>query len=443
MKRIFKDHNFLSLATNGASAAFGLVTFMLLARFYSTESFGLWVLYLTSFSFVEMLKAGIIHTALVKFLSGKEGKEYKGLIGSSWVLSLLLSTPIILIIHGSYLLFADQIASVGLLLFFKWYPLLSIIILPFNYGNWVQQARLKFGRILLLRILNPSLFLVLVLGNLVWQLDIEGVVLLHLSAYAFASLFTILKGWSGVSYIRLVSKAHLSKLFHFGKYSLGTLLGTNLLKSADALLIGFFLGPAYAALYSIPVRLTEMIEIPLRGLVSAALPRLAKASNANDTARVRQIFYEYAGVLTLIFIPFMILAFVFAEELVLIAGGEKYLVSADIFRIFTIYGLFLSIDRFTGVTLDAINKPNYNLVKVILMASANAIGDLVVILFIGELWAVAMITILNVITGVVIGWWFLNGEMKIRLSVLLRTGWQMLHQLLASRLSPTVHKSKA
>jgi hypothetical protein len=75
----------------------------------------------------------------------------------------------------------------------------------------------------------------------------------------------------------------------------------------------------------------------------------------------------------------MIFSFFFAEEFVTFIGGEQYAVTAGIFQVFCLYGMLLPLDRFTGVALDAVNKPKQNFIKVIYMASANIIGDTLVV----------------------------------------------------------------
>ena len=74
-----------------------------------------------------------------------------------------------------------------------------------------------------------------------------------------------------------------------------------------------------------------------------------------------------------------------------------------IFRIFTLYTLFLPYDRFTGVLLDSINKPKLNLYKVIVMAVANVIGDVVGVFIFNSLEVVAIVTVVFTIIGSLMG----------------------------------------
>ncbi|MEA3445073.1 MAG: polysaccharide biosynthesis C-terminal domain-containing protein, partial [Bacteroidota bacterium] len=137
----------------------------------------------------------------------------------------------------------------------------------------------------------------------------------------------------------------------------------------------------------------------------------------------------YSGVLTILFLPLMLILFVFANELVGFLGGAEYssLVSpVNVFRIFLIYGMVLTIDRFSGVTLDCINKPRSNLIKVIYMALANIIGDILAILIFRTLEAVAVVTIINSLVGVLVGYYFLNKELVINFAQIPKKGWQFI-----------------
>lgn len=82
LAKIFKNHNFLSLANNGLVAVFGFFSFIILVRSLETNEFGEWVLFITSLNFLDMLRFGITRTAIVRFLSGADDKEGKHLLGS-------------------------------------------------------------------------------------------------------------------------------------------------------------------------------------------------------------------------------------------------------------------------------------------------------------------------------------------------------------------------
>ena len=201
------------------------------------------------------------------------------------------------------------------------------------------------------------------------------------------------------------------------------------------------------ALYSIPLKLTEIMEIPVRSIAMTVFPKMSKASIEGNKELVIKLFHQNVGGLTFLLIPILVVSFIFAEDLVLILGGEEYIETASVFRIFCFYGLLLPIDRFIGVTLDSINMPKQNFIKVIYMTISNIIGDAIAVFgfyyifmalsvftlitigytnpesvissasmftTIAILNMVAFITIVFTVIGIVIGGFYLKRELNIK-----------------------------
>lgn len=232
-------------------------------------------------------------------------------------------------------------------------------------------------------------------------------------------------GWDGLKHIKKASAETNKILLHFGKYTTFTLVGTNLLRSADTLIISLSpLGNAAVALYSIPLKLTELQQIPLRSFAATAFPKMSKASLLGKVTEVRDLFYTYAGAISYLFIFVSLFTFVFADLFVLIIAGKQYLQTdpvtgfnvVSIVRVFSIYGLLLPIDRMTGIGLDSINKPNINALKVFFMVIANIAGDIIAIFIFKSLILVAVSSILFTLLGIWVGMYFLNKELSLHFS---------------------------
>ncbi|MCK5820641.1 MAG: oligosaccharide flippase family protein [Bacteroidales bacterium] len=421
---LLKSDNSLSLVGNLVFAFLGFANIFLLARSYPTDIFGEWVIYLSGMALVEMIRKGITSTPLVRFLAGSSNhNERQQIIGASWVMSIAVTLIIVLLLLPIYMIFQDPIDNKGFGLFFKWYPLLAVVILPLNTGLSILQADRKFGSILSLRFVNMFFFFVFLVLNFFWlQLSIVYIVWVHIAAHLLASLFAISRKWSGFRSLPHTTRKSLKTQLNFGKFSLGTLIGSNLLKSSDTFIIGIMLAEPQVAFYSIPLKLIEIVEIPMRSFVAVAFPRMSKASREGNLTEVRSVFYQYTGIVSLLFIPMVAFLYLVANPLVILLGGPEYASSSAIFKIFLIYALLLPLDRFSGISLDAINKPNLNMIKVFFMASANIIGDIIAIYYFKSLEAVATVTIVNVLVGVLVGNWYLKKELGIKVSKIYPSG---------------------
>jgi O-antigen/teichoic acid export membrane protein len=399
---------------------FGFAGFALLVRSFPPEEFGRWVLYIASAALVDMFRFGITTTAIIRFLSGSKDEEWQKLVGSFILIVLLATLGITLVIWGCQIAFPSPIAHAGYDLFFLWYPLMMLTNLPFNTATVILQSELQFGKILLINsIYSIGFFFVVLVNFLFFRMGLTQVVLAQITINIVASGICLAKGWDGLKYLRKATRATNKVLLDFGKYTTFTLIGTNLLRSADTLIISLSpLGTAAVALYSIPMKLVELQQIPLRSFAATAFPKMSKESLLGRVQEVRSLFYTYAGAMTYLFAGISVITFVFAEYLVMILGGHQYLgtdpatgaSTVMIVRIFSIYGLLLPIERMTGIGLDSVNRPDRNFQKVLYMTITNVIGDLIAVFVFKSLAAVAIGSVLFTILGIWIGSYFLDKE---------------------------------
>ena len=423
IKKLIREDNFLSLTGNLTIAFFGFAGFALLARTFKVDIFGQWVLYISSGTFIEMFRFGITNTAIIRYLSGVDKDDRLKFIGSNALIGLVATIFIASVLWICHLLFTVPIRNAGYELFFTWYPLLAFVNLPYHSALVILQADRNFGKILLIKMLNSGgFFIVLLFNYLFFNLPLMYLIWAQLLITILSSLLCITNGWDGLRHIRKATRRTNKVLLDFGKYTTFTLIGTNLLRSADTLIISLSpMGTAAVALYSIPMKLTELQQIPLRSFVATAFPKMSKASIHGKIEEVKSVFYSYSGAMTYLFIFISIVTFVFADFFVLILGGSQYIGTdpitgvntANIVRIFSFYGLLLPIDRMTGVGLDSINRPDRNLIKVMIMVIANVIGDLIAIFVFKSLPLLAVASIVFSAIGVFVGYYFLNKELQL------------------------------
>jgi len=451
IRKITREANFLSLAGNLTISFFGFAGFALLARTFPVDAFGQWVLYISSGTFIEMFRFGITNTAIIRYLSGVDSEDKVKFVGSNGLIGLVATIFISSILWICHLLFPVPIKNAGYELFFTWYPLLAFVNLPLNTALVIMQADQKFGKILLVKSMNSGgFFMVLLLNYLFFDMSLTHLVWVQVVITLLTSIVCMVNGWDGLRHIRKATRRTNKVLLDFGKYTTFTLIGTNLLRSADTLIISLSpMGTAAVALYSIPMKLTELQQIPLRSFVATAFPKMSKASIQGKIDEVRSVFYAYSGAMTYLFIFISLITFVFADFFVLILGGSQYMGTdpvtgvntASIVRIFSLYGLLLPLDRMTGVGLDSINRPDWNFLKVLIMVIANVAGDLIAVFIFKSLPMVAVASILFTAIGVWVGYRYLKKKLQLEQKLVFTAGIkfykEMFLKLKNSLLRPT------
>jgi O-antigen/teichoic acid export membrane protein len=446
IKKIITGKNFLSLAGNFISALLGFLTFVILVRSINTDQFGEWVLFITAATLADLLRFGVTRVALTRYLSGTDGLERKKYIGSAWFIGLVSIGLISALLYPILLLLPDYIYRSGFRLFFIWYPVLALSNLGWGNAMSILQADEKFGKILFVRmIFMGSYLLYLILNYLFFHMNVEWIIIWYILTNVLTSLVCTIYNWDGSRYIFHATRETNKITLQYGKYSMGTSIGSSLLKSADTFIIGLspFLGTTGVALYSIPVKFTEVIEIILRSFTATAFPQMSKASIENKPDDFRKVFYAYSGALTILLIPIGVISALVARDFVILLGGSQY---ADysvglgiIMQMFIIFSLLLPIDRFTGIGLDSINKPDKNFLKTMIMMSANIIGDIIAVFLIHFLFpSLSMVTILIFVSigsiafqliGLTTGFYLLNKEIPLKFSLIFTEGWLFYKEL--------------
>ncbi|MFK2821139.1 oligosaccharide flippase family protein [Flavobacteriaceae sp. LMIT009] len=431
LNSIIREDNFLSLSGNLITAILGFASFALLARSLNSHEFAKWVLFISGGSLVEMLRYGITNNGLVRFLSGAATQDKDKLIGANVLISLFATLVIAFILIITKILFRDVINNSAYSLFFNWYPILAFVNLPINNALVVHQAKMNYDKILLIKSLNTGLFFSFLITNYLFlKHSILVIIIAYLIANAFVSLLCIIKSWDGIKLINKTTKNSLKTLLNFGKYSTFTLIGTNLLRNADILIISLSpFGSEAVAIFSIPLKLTEIQQIPLRSFTATAYPKMSKACLDGRIKKVKDLFDAYSGALVYLFFAVSIVTFVFAEAFVILISGNQYLQATStgidivlIVRILSVYGLLLPLDRMTGIALDSINRPNINALKVSIMLIANILGDFVAIYLFNSIEMVAVSTLVFTILGILIGSHFLNKRFNVSMVEIFKRG---------------------
>lgn len=438
-----KNKHFLSLAGNAIMSLFGLLLIAVLYRSLSVAELGMWIFFQSTVLLIDTFRSGFLTTAFIKFYAGTEKKRADEVMGSAWFIAMAI-TAIFILLNIPAFLFIKIVHDPGLLLFLKWFGLTFICTLPSFMATCKVQAEQRFDRLLYIRFVSQTLFIGSIVLLIVFKLNnLQNIIYANLAAALVTSLFTIVTGYSGIRSIGKRTRKGIAELFHFGKYSVGTTLSANLFRTSDTFIINFLLGPAPLAIYNLGQRLMEVIEIPLRSFAATAMPSLSAAYNQDKRTEVIYILEKYAGMLTVALVPVCILSLLFADIPISIIGGGKYAgtEAANVFRLFITFALLFPADRFLALTLDVIHQPRINFIKVLVMLAANIAGDFAGIYILGNIYGVAITTVIPTLIGVLVGYFALRRYMPFPFWEMYTTGYREVKDLAVKTLRKKVGKA--
>lgn len=230
----------------------------------------------------------------------------------------------------------------------------------------------------------------------------------------------IVVGWDGIRFIGSANRTIIKSILQFGKYSTASSVGSSLLRSSDTIILSMapFLGVEAIAIYAIPLKFVEVVEIPLRSFTATAFPKLSKSLiKTNDG--FKKMLFNYTFWSTVVLFPVVAVLILFPKFFLQLIGGPEYFDSLHtqqaILYIICIYILLLPLDRYSGVALFAIDKPKLNFYKIMLMLIANLVFDYLAVFVFNSLIYVALATLIFTLIGVFIGWYMLSHEMNTQL----------------------------
>ena len=451
LSRLARNRHVLSLAGRGLTAACGVLTFFLLARVLGPGGLGAWILYLATGTFVHMCRRGLVKTGLVRALAGMPAGERAPVLGAGWALALLLTGLAAAGVGAGSALFP---VPAGFDLFAAWFPVLVGATLPVHVATWIAEADDRFDRVFVLNALQGLLFPLLLVGRTAWTvftgepaaLSVAGIwaaarsavtiqtaAFLHVLALGGASALALSLGWARLGSLSRAGRDAFWDLVQFGRYSVGTLLGTHLLTRSDTYLLGVLVGPTAVGVYGVAQKAVRLVLVPLQAFSATAYPSLVRHTEASAAA-VSRYAHRWTLLLTLGLIPVLVVLAVGAETVVTCLGGPSYAGSAPVLQWFVLYLALAPADRMIGMLFDSIGTPQRNLMKVGVMIAVNVAGDAAVLLAGGSVAGVAAVTTLTMTAGLVAGDRLLPPSLRFRVR---------RFRAAAGRLRTRVHRAAA
>jgi O-antigen/teichoic acid export membrane protein len=418
-----QNRHFHSLLGNLVTAFLSLLSYAILLRILPPSEFGEWVLCLSTFNILDQIRTALLQSGIIKFYAGADELTARNVSGAAWYISILL-TAIYLLLSLAVLATAYSHLNDTWRFFLSWLGWLTVISIPFNIASWILQAKHLFNKITHIRLLQNGCYLLFIcLLHYTGHATVHNVLYSYAAGLAVTSIYCLVCGWTEVRTLAVRSRERIRELFHYGRVIVGSMVFSAFISYSDNFLLRAFLSPTAVAIYSLPQKFMEAIEIILRSFIATAQPTLSAAANRGDKRAVMITFCKYTGLVTLMILPLILLLVAFTHPLIVIlAKKEVYLGATDVVRIFLISAILWPLDRFLGVTLDMINRPLINFYKTLLKLAVNVTASCTLLYFFREPWGAAVASTLNVIAGAVFGYFFLRKFVPFQLADIWRYG---------------------
>lgn len=355
----------LSFGERFAQLLFGFGGLWMLLRIWSVADFGLWVIFLSVTSIVELARIGLLQNALVKYLStaGDDG-IYRRISSASLVMNVLLGLAVGLLMTGLAWPVSRLMGSQDLLKMLPIYGLTTLFFIPMHQANFTQQANLDFRGIFYGNITNRGTFFLFIAAGFFGWLELSPLRLawVQVLTTGLGAVLSTRVARPYLRFARLIDWGWVRQLFAYGKYVCGTNLGTMLFKSIDKLMLAALVSPVAAGLYEVAIRITNLAEVPTFSMAAIVFPQSAIRSEggSGEKQEIGRLYERsVAGILAFL-LPGIVLVLLVPGWIIQLVAGDKYLEAVPLLQLTMLYGLFVPFAVQFGTILDSTGYPKIN-----------------------------------------------------------------------------------
>ncbi|HEX8037598.1 MAG TPA: flippase [Chryseosolibacter sp.] len=400
---------------------FGFVNFYILIRVLSREDFGAWVLFTSIATLMELIKHGFVRNPLIRYLAISPEKEAPDIQTASLLLNTVIGViqVIFLYLCSIYLTGFWSAPQLGSL--FRIYMITTILFVPVNHFDVMQQARMDFkGPFLSNLVRNAGLFIfILLVFFFHWQVQLDSFAYAQMAAVFLSCFVSLRYARPFLEFSKSLNRKWFRELHSYGVFTFGTNVSSMINKSVDSWMLGKLISPAAVTFFNPAVRISNLVEVPTDTLTSIFFPKLSERLAGEGPKAARYLYEKAVGTITAFMVPVVLFFIVFAAPVVRFVAGPGFEQTVPILQITMLYGLIIPFNRFFGVTLDAIGKAKMNFLFVLRNAAMNLVSNYFFISHFGIIGA-AYATLTTYTLALIINQVYLNRLLNVRLSNILR-----------------------
>ncbi|NUO79806.1 flippase [candidate division KSB1 bacterium] len=374
---------------------------VLLVRHLSTTDFGAWAYALSVVSFCQGFAVLGLDRAITRFIPiYHENEEYGKLFGTILlVFGTVLFTSLLII--GAFFAAPDLLAKLMAEGTEQSFTLLYILIflMPVEaldglmvglFASFANPKAIFFRK----HVLGPLLKFTVVLLLILFKSD---AVFLAYGYLASSILGVLIYVWL---FVRLLYREGMMARLRAGELSvpfreifsftipmMTSDLVSIVIHSADALLLGYFHGPAEVAFYRVVLPAAKLNSIVMTSFSMLFTPTASRLFAKQDFAGINELYWRTAVWLAVLSFPVFVLTFSIADPLTVFLYGERYARSGLILALLSLGYYFSAALGFNGLTLKVIGKLRFIVNINIAAAVANVLLNLLLIPKFGALGA--------------------------------------------------------
>jgi O-antigen/teichoic acid export membrane protein len=414
-KKYWLKSGVINTFQNFASVAFGTGSFFFLVRILTTYEFGVWALYMSTITILNILRDGLIKSALIKFLSGAKEEDKPKIMTAALHINIAISAFCVLLIFlfGNFL--ANYLNAPELKTLFYLFSLVYVLNGFLTQYNCIEQANFKFKGVFVSNTAFQAIYFAFVFYCYVFKIhmDLYQLVIVQIVGSVASASIAYIYSRQYLKFAKGIFIDWIKTMFNYSKYAFGTSLSSILSGTLDQAMLGKMINPVASGVFNVAVKIVNLIDIPTSAVANIVFPQSAKRMQTEGRDAIKYLYEKSVGTILAILIPGLIFIYAFPELILYILAGDKYTNAVELLRVTLLYCLLIPFGRQFGTILDSIGKTKTTFYLVLFIASTNLILNYFLIKKMGLLGA-AYATLISNIVGFIIAQIILWKELGVK-----------------------------
>ncbi|MDB5203434.1 MAG: hypothetical protein JWQ27_2843 [Ferruginibacter sp.] len=348
-----------------------LVTMILAKRALTKEEMGVWAMFMTITSIIELIRQGLVKTSLIKFINHSLPEEEKYVLSAALFINAFITivTAILMFIFTPYiatLLKAPELKSMLYIL-----QAGMLIMIPFSHFEWLMYGKMQFKGLFWTYLFRQGATLLFVFLVYLFEkkVSLNMLVIIYdaclligvIVSYRFVRPF--LK--SGLA----ITKEWVLKLLSFGKYVFASGLSTLVFRTADQMMLSPLLGTTvFNASQNIAMRFVNLSDLPSQTLGDILFPKSSSREASSNPSMIKYYYEKTVGASLCFVLPLVLFVLLFPKLIIIVLAGPEYYDAIPYLQLISVTCIYLAFLKQYGVIMDSTGKPNLNLMAITFIA---------------------------------------------------------------------------
>lgn len=398
--------SFIYILSKIVASAIGFLATIYFTRYLGEEIYGFYSITLALVSWLGIFMTLGLGSAITKRMS--EGDEPSAYFAAGITIKVIMSVVIVI----GIIIFHDQVNNYIGRAVAEYVILLLIASIFSGLINSSLKGTHQVHIYALLSTVNKGAQNSIMIAFVFIGWELTGM----LFGQAIGSILVSVLGLYFIrSQLTIPEWQHIVSLFKYGKYAWLGNLRKKFFRSADIIVLGYFVSPGLTGIYAVSYTLANFLDIFGSAIQTTLFPELSKRDSEGDNSMVKTLTNDALSFGGLFLIPGIVGGTLLGDRLMRVYG-EGFQSGAPILSILLVGILAYTYNKQLLNTLNAIDRPDLAFRANVVFIGTNIVLNVILVYSIGWVGA-AIATTTSATMGLIFGFYYTHQQVRFQVPI--------------------------